>query len=131
MSFKSFLSAFGHDVKKIADVAVPVAQASVPFLNILAPGVGTAVGLALNTVVSVEQKFAAQSAPSGSGPQKLAEVVGIVGPAMQQLFASEGIATNAANITNVINAIVAGLNAIPAPTVSAPDCLTRAQQGTR
>jgi hypothetical protein len=117
MSFKSFLSAFGHDVKRIADVAVPVAQASVPFLNILAPGVGTAVGLALNTVVSVEQKFAAQNAPSGSGPQKLAEVLGIVGPAMQQLLASEGISGTSTDITNIINAVVAGLNAIPAPAV--------------
>ena len=119
-SFKSFLSALGHIAKKVIDVAVPIEQAAVPFLNILAPGVGTAVGLIANTTLSIEQKFVAQGAPSGSGPQKLAESLAIIGPAVQQLLASEGVNANTAQITGLINAIVGVLNAIPAPTTPTP-----------
>ena len=113
-SFKSFLSQLGHAAKKVVDIFVPVEQAAAPFLNIFAPGVGTALNLATAVVVNVEQKFAAQGNSSGTGAQKLAEALAILGPAMQQLLAQEGIKADQTNITAIINAIVAGLNAIPA-----------------
>src|SRR5271157_1958152 len=91
MSFKSFLSAFGAGMKKVASVAVPVAEAASPYINLFAPGVGTAINLAASTVGTIEQKYAASNASSGSGAQKLADAVAIAGPAMAQLMAQEGI----------------------------------------
>jgi hypothetical protein len=111
-SFKSFLSQLGHGIQKVVAVAVPVEQAAAPFLNILAPGVGSAINLAFGVVAATEAKFVA--APSGSGPQKLAESVAILSPAIQQLLAQEGIKTDNTKVIALVNAVVAVLNAIPA-----------------
>lgn len=136
MSFKSFLSHVGgffatavKDIQKYAPTVIADAQAvtaaAAPVITLAFPGVGTAIvagtTLVLNEVVSVEEKFAAAGQPTGSGPQKLATVIGIIGPALKNLLASEGLPTDDATVTNWINAVVGFLNGIPAaqnPTVT-------------
>jgi hypothetical protein len=119
MSFKSFLSAFGHDLKKVVDIAVPVERAVQPYLALFVPGIAAGLNLATGAIASTEQKLTAQGAGTGSGPQKLAEVTAIVGPAFTQLLAAEGIRVNDAQMAAIFNGIVAVLNAIPAPSVQA------------
>jgi hypothetical protein len=115
--FKSFLSHIGHFFLKIINFAAPIEAAATPYINMFAPGVGTAIQLGFNAVLAVEQKAAAQNL-TGTGPQKLAEVTAIIGPAFEQLMAAENIKVNNVDITRVINAIVAVLNAIPAPSTA-------------
>lgn len=118
--FVSVMEKVGHDIKVVfADVlkylpAAGVVAAAIFPNNATALGVVTSVELIRNAVVLVEQKFAALGTPTGTGPQKLAEVLGIVGPAVTQLLAQEHINVDQAELTNIIDAVVADLNAQPA-----------------
>ena len=61
----------------------------------------------------VEQKFAASGAQSGTGPQKLAEVLTLAESAVTSLLASAGITAGTNYITSLVNAVVAILNVQP------------------
>lgn len=114
--FVSFLDKVGGFFKKFFAVVIPVLQAEAPLINLIAPGAATAINLVANAVLAVENQFAAAGNQAGTGAQKSAQVISIVGPAVIQLLAQEGIVANTSTIQNIINAVVAGLNAIPAPT---------------
>jgi len=130
---KSFLSKIGHafstaekDVQKYAPVVITYAEkvesTAEPVLTLafpgVAPGIIAATKTALSAVVSVEQKFTTAGAPTGTGPQKLAEVTSIVGPVLAQALQAEGLKSDPATITAWINAIVGFLNGIPAGQVA-------------
>jgi hypothetical protein len=110
----------GHDIKVVwADVVkylpLETALASLIFPgSAAAAGVLNSVGLIQQAVVAVEQKFAAAGVASGTGEQKLAQVLKMVTPSVMQLLASEKITVDQAEITNIVNAVVAVLNAQPA-----------------
>ena len=112
--FVSFLDRVGEIFQKVIAVAHPVIQAGAPFLNIFAPGIGTALALVDNTVYATEAQFQQSKAPAGSGPQKSAQVIGIVGPAVIALLKAEGVTADLTTVQNMIDASVARLNAIPA-----------------
>ena len=77
----------------------------------------SSVDLVQNAVVVVEQKYAASGVATGTGAQKLAEVLALAGPAVTALLSKAGIEADAAYIANLVNAVVAILNF---QTVSAP-----------
>ena len=117
MSFISIMDAVGRDVKlAYTDVVkyLPTAAALAETIFVgqtgKITGVVNAVGLIQQAVVLVEQKFAAIGTPTGTGTQKSAQVLTIVGPIVTQLFVAEGISFNATTVQNVINGVVAILN---------------------
>ena len=111
---KDILKAWGEVIKYLPPVAT-LAALIFPGAAGATVGVVNAIDLVQQAVATVEQKFKAAGAPSGSGPQKLAQVIAIVGPTVTQLLAAEGIHIDAPQLNNIINAVVAVLNVQAAP----------------
>ena len=130
--FVTVMEAIGRDIKVAwGDVVayLPPAEALAALLfpgSAAVPAVVNSLGLIQQAVATVEQKFAAAGNPTGTGVQKSAQVLAIVGPAVTQLLAAEKISINTAQIQNIINAVVGVLNvqpmtaATPAPAPVAP-----------
>ena len=107
-SFKSVLSDIGNGLKKFFSVAVAEATAIEPFVDQLFPGIAPLYNTVLAEVAKAEAAAVAAGSQNGTGAQKLALVVQAVAAAFPQY--------TPAQLTVVINGVVAGLNAIPAPT---------------
>ena len=107
-SFKSILSEVGTGLKKFFSVAVTEATAVEPFVDALFPGVAPLYNTGLAEVAKAESAAVAAGAQNGTGAQKLALVV--------QAVAAQFPQYTPAQLTTVINGVVAGLNAMPAPT---------------
>lgn len=113
--FVTIMQAIGRDIKKAwSEVVIYLPSAEV-LAGLLFPGKATttvvnAVNLIQQAVATVEQKFAAAGEPTGTGAQKSAQVLSIVGPAVTSLLAAEGIQLDQTHIQSIINAVVAVLN---------------------
>jgi hypothetical protein len=123
MSFKSFLDTVGHDFKKGLDFILPFAEtAGEVAVSIFAPSLGTLFNQTVNAVVTAEQAAAAVGKQTGTGAQKLASVVQLMGPLIAQGLADAGKPNDNAAVQDYITAIVMILNAIPtaspAPTAT-------------
>ncbi len=137
--FISFLDAVGADFKKAFSFIAPIATAATPIVSLVGlatgnPALGTAYAAIdstiQNVVVLTEQKFAAMGQQSGTGPQKLAEAVSIVTPAMTQILGSLGVQTNSTLVTAWVNAVVALLNAYPAVPATTTATITSTAAAT-
>lgn len=111
-SFKSILSDIGNGLKKFFGVAVSVATAVEPFVDSLFPGIAPLYNTVLAEVAKAETAAIAAGMQSGTGAQKLAMVV--------QAVAAQFPQYTPAQLTIIINGVVAGLNAIPASTAATP-----------
>lgn len=139
MSFTSFLSAVGKDVKAVfVWLGSPQGQATVAGVETVAttattlinPAAGAALtgfealfNAGLKEVISIETVAAAAGAQTGTGAQKSAAVVAAITPSVQAFLTSIGITNaTAAEIqqyaTALSNGIVGILNALPAGTVT-------------
>jgi len=120
-SFKSILSTVGHGFAKFFGVALKVAVAAEPFVDIAFPGIALLYNTTVNEVAKAEAAAIAAGAQSGTGAQKLAMVIASIEPAFEEYAKATGIpdAQKAQTIENWVNAVVASLNAIPAP-ITAP-----------
>lgn len=114
MGFESFLKTVGKDFKKGLDAVLPFLSAGAGALSVVNPAYGALAQTTLATIISVEQKFAASGAGSGSGAQKLADAVTILEPAVKNLFAQYGYTIDTTHVQNYVNAAVSLLNALPA-----------------
>ena len=110
-SFKSILSDIGNGLKKFFSVADTVAVAVEPFVDQLFPGIAPLYNLVLSEVGKAEAAAVAAGAQNGTGAQKLALVV--------QAVAAQFPQYTPAQLTVIINGVVAGLNAIPSATPAA------------
>jgi hypothetical protein len=126
MSFIGFLEAVGKDfangLKWSLEYGVPVEKLVALLFPAAAPAMAAAMdatGLIQAAVVQVEQKFAAAGVQSGTGAQKLAEVLTLAETAVTNLLTSTGIEVSAGYVTNLVTAVVAILNVQPAPSVAA------------
>lgn len=128
MSFLSVLEAIGKDFEKglkwAVQYAVPVEKLVALLFPQAAPAViaiADATSLIQGAVLLVEQKYAASGAQSGSGPQKLAEVMAVAGAAVVSLLQSAGISANSNYVESLISAVVGVLNvqAMPAAKTAA------------
>lgn len=126
-AFVSLMDKIGHDIKVIwADVvkylpaASELAAVIFPAQAATIAGVVNSVDLIQQAVATVEQKFAAAGNVTGTGAQKLAQVISMVSPTVTQLLTSEGLHYDSAQVTNIINAVVAVLNVQEAPSGTAP-----------
>lgn len=125
MSFLGVLEAIGKDfvkgLKFALTYAIPVETLVALLFPATAPVMSAAedaTTLIQNSVLAVEQKFAASGMQSGSGAQKLAEVLTLSQGAVTTLLAQAGITASTAYITSLVNAVVAILNAQPAMQTS-------------
>jgi hypothetical protein len=124
MSFLSVLEAVGKDFAKGLKFAVTYAVPVEGLVALLFPAaapvattLANATTLIQNAVMLVEQKYAASGVQNGTGPQKLAEVLTLAEGAVTSLLSQAGISANTEYVTNLVNAVVAILNAQPAPAV--------------
>jgi hypothetical protein len=122
MTFTSVLESIGKDFAKglgwAATYAVPVEKLVATLFPAAAPAaiaVADATSLVQSAVLLVEQKYAAAGAQSGTGTQKLADVMTLAEPVVTQLLTQAGIAASTAYIQSLVSAVVAILNVQPMP----------------
>ena len=109
-SFTSILSGVANGFKKFFGIAVTEATAVQPFVDSLFPGIAPLYNAVLTEVGKAEAAAIVAGQQNGTGVQKLALVVQAVVAQFPQY--------TPAQLTTVINGVVAGLNAIPSTTAS-------------
>jgi len=120
MSFVGVLETIGKDFAKglqfAVTYAVPVERLAALLFPASAPvltAVSDATTLIQNAVMTVEQKYAAAGVQSGTGEQKLAEVLLLASTAVTGLLAKAGISASSDYISKLVSAVVAILNVQP------------------
>jgi hypothetical protein len=117
-ALKKDVAVIWNDVVKYLPAAASLATIIFPAEAAPIAGVVNSVDLIRQAVASVEQKFAAAGNPTGTGAQKLAQVLSMVSPTVTQLLTAEGLKVDSVYLTNIVNAVVAILNvqqtAVPA-----------------
>ena len=84
----------------------------------VATGIADATSLVQTAVLLVEQKYAAAGVQSGTGAQKLAEVMLLAEPVVGQLLTQAGIAASTSYIQSLVSAVVAILNVQTMPATA-------------
>lgn len=97
--------------EKLVGVIFPQTQA-------VMPEVIDATLLVRNSVMLVEQKYAASGKQSGSGKEKMADVVALVGPTVVTLLKKAGVQADDVYVQNIVSAVVAVLNVQQAPAAA-------------
>ena len=117
MTFTGVLQAIGQGFAKglkwAVQYAVPAEKLAALLFPVAAPeliAVADATTLIQNAVMLVEQKYAASGAQTGTGTQKLEDVLLLAGPAVTSLLAHAGITPSPAYLQNLVSAVVAILN---------------------
>ena len=116
--FEGFLKTAGHVVgvvlSEIVKFVVPIAQVAAVADPAAAPALAaftTSLQLVQTAVVSAQQRWAGQG--SAANTQKLADVLETVERPVILLFAQVGLSVDTAYVTNLVNGVVAILNAQP------------------
>ena len=125
MTFTSLLQAIGKDFEKGLKWALVYAIPAEKLVAILFPSTAPAAAavidatsLVQSAVLLVEQKYAAASAQHGTGPEKLAEVIQLIGPVVTQLLKQAGVNADGNYIQSLISAVVALLNVHQMPATA-------------
>jgi hypothetical protein len=115
--FISVMETVGKDALKVWSDVVKYLPSAVSLASLIFPpaaaplaGVVNSVDLIQQAVVTVEQKFAAAGAATGTGSQKLAQVLTMVTPTVTQLLTAEKVTVDPTFLANIVNAVVAILN---------------------
>ena len=123
-AFEGFLKTAGHILGVVlADIVkfvVPVVQIAAVADPAAAPAVAaftTSLKLVEAAVVSAQQRWAAEG--SAANAQKLADVLETVEGPITLLFAQAGIAVDTGYVINLVNGVVAILNAQPGVVLTA------------
>ncbi len=126
MSFSSLLKTVGKDFSKGLKWAVEYAVPAEKLVAILFPaaapvaaGIADATSLIQTAVLLVEQKYAASGVQSGTGAQKLSEVMLLTEQSVAGLLGKAGIAADSAYIQSIVTAVVGILNAQSVTTAAA------------
>ena len=124
--FVSVMEAVAKDFAKGLTFAVKYLPAGAKLAALIFPAsaaadamVVSATDLIQNAVVVVEQKYAASGMATGTGEQKLAEVLTLTEAAVTALLTKAGITADATYVTNIVDAVVAILNVQTAPAEAA------------
>ena len=117
MSFVSVLEAVGKGFEKGLKWAVTYAVPVERLVGLLFPSaapvmneVVDATSLIQTAVLLVEQKYAASGVQSGTGAQKLNEVMLLTESAVTGLLAKAGVQVDSSYLQSVVSAVVAILN---------------------
>lgn len=120
---KDFLKGLGYAMK----YAIPAEKLAAILFPAAAPemsGIIDATALVQNAVVLIEQKYAAANQQTGTGAQKLADAVTLVGPTVTQLLQKMGVQADGPYIQSIVSAVVAVLNVQQAPQTQALTAVT-------
>jgi hypothetical protein len=116
---ETFLEAVGKDFAKgLAAVLPYAATMGETAVSLFAPALGPLFNTTVAVVTAAEQKYAALGQQSGTGTQKLADVLQIAEPVIAQGLKVAGKSSTTADVTSYVNSVVAVLNAAPAPTAT-------------
>ena len=117
MTFTGMLETIGKGFEKGLKWAVEYAVPVERLIGLLFPAAGPATAvladattLIQNAVLLVEQKYAAAGAQTGTGAQKLADVLQLSGQAVTGLLTQGGIAPGNGYVASLVSAVVAILN---------------------
>ncbi|QHN01965.1 hypothetical protein FTO74_00155 [Granulicella sp. WH15] len=117
MSFLGVLETIGKGFAKglawAVTYAIPVEKLVALLFPAAAPavdGLADATSLIQNAVLLVEQKYAAAGVQSGTGAQKLAEVVLLTEPVVTGLLKQAGVTVDSNYLESLVSAVVAILN---------------------
>ena len=131
MSFVSVLETIGKGFEKglkwAVEYAIPVERLVALLFPATAPiagDVADATSLIQTAVLLVEQKYAAAGKQSGTGSQKLAEVLLLTEQTVTALLAKAGIQANTAYLQQIVSAVVAILNVQQTPANALPAIAT-------
>ena len=114
--FSSHLQHVGKVFKVIFSDATKVAEIAEPVVDIAFPAVA---GLYNFTVQQAALAETAAEGAKGAGAQKLAAVIAAVTPYAISSLKADGVPEpTTAQITTYVNAVVASLNALPAPVTA-------------
>ncbi len=123
MTFVGFLEAAGKAFEKGLKWAVQFAVPVERLVGLLFPAAAPATAVLLDAteliqtaVLLVEQKYTAAGRQSGTGPQKLAEVLVLTETAVLSLLKQAGVTADTGFIERIVAAVVAILNVQLAPT---------------
>ncbi len=115
----TFLQHVGSFFKTVFADVTHIATAIEPVVDVAFPGISTLYNATVQAVATAETAALAAGAAKGSGTQKLAAVTAAIEPIAIAYLNGQGIKANATQIQAWTNAVVATLNALPAPS-SAP-----------
>jgi len=116
----TFLQHVGSFFKTIFADTVRVAGAVEPVVDLAFPGIATLYNSTVQAVSVAEAAGeAASSSAAGNGAAKLAAVTSAIEPLAVAYLKSQGITANTTQVQAWINAVVATLNALPAPATVA------------
>jgi hypothetical protein len=127
--FIGFLEAAGKDFEKGLEFVVKEAPAADALVNLIYPPSAivtgpatTAVNLLQNSILAIEQKYAASGVQSGTGTQKATEVISLAGPAATTLLTEAGVkGVDETYVDNLITLLVGLLNVkVPATAPTTP-----------
>ena len=129
-AFVTFLDKIGAGAKKmfsvlvskVLPVAITVAKEAEPFVDLAVPSLGPEFALVVNSVSATEAGWAMVNQETGTGAQKLAEVLADVKAELLPALTKAGLDTAAAEakIAGYVQAVVTILNTFPvAPAAAA------------
>jgi hypothetical protein len=126
MSFIGVLEAVGKGFEKGLKWALTYAVPVEKLVGLLFPAALPAMTAAVdattliqNAVLLVEQKYAASGTQSGTGAQKLAEVVLLTQGAVTSLLAQAGVTASSSYLESLVSAVVSILNVQQMPSSTA------------
>jgi hypothetical protein len=126
MSFIGVLESVGKGFEKGLKWALTYAVPVEKLVGLLFPEALPAVTAAVdattliqNAVLLVEQKYAASGVQSGTGAQKLAEVMLLTQGAVTSLLAQTGVTASSSYIESLVSAVVSVLNVQQMPSNAA------------
>ena len=118
VAFEGFLKRAGHiagvvlsDIVKYAIPLASIAAVADPSVAPEATAFAASLKLVQATVLSAQQRWVAEG--SASNAQKLADVLETVETPIVTMFAQAGVEVDTAYVTNLVNGVVAILNAQP------------------
>ena len=115
----TFLQHVGGFFKSIFKSAIKVAEVAEPVVDIAFPGVASLYNFTVQQAALAET--AAEGA-KGAGAQKLAAVIAAVLPYAASALKADGVPEpTEAQIEAYVNAVVASLNALPAPVIASAE----------
>jgi hypothetical protein len=110
----SFLGHVGNVFKKILGIAVTVAKDAEPIIDLAFPAIAPLYNSAVGLAIGAE---AMAPTATGTGPQKLEQVMTFLAPQALAWAKQNGIVWPEADIQKWASAVVDTMNLVPAPTV--------------
>jgi hypothetical protein len=118
--FIGWLEKTGHDIESASVRSLPyIATAGEATVTLFLPSAAPAINSTINTIIATEQKYTALGRQTGSGEEKLADVIGITGPAIEKLLQTAGKPNTSADVANVVNSLVTIMNLTPTASTKA------------